>query len=122
MSFPDPASLGRWGEEWASLFLHACGYRVVATRYRRPGGEIDLIMRGGDQLVFVEVKTRGRGYLGHPEEAIKARQLNRLRRLARVYLQEHPERRARVYRFDVIVVEFGGEGRESRLRHYPGVG
>ena len=122
MSISDPANLGRWGEEWASLFLNACGYRVVATRYRRPGGEIDLIMRGGDRLVFVEVKTRGQGHLGYPEETIQPRQLSRMRRLARIYLQEHPERRARAYRFDVIVVEFGGEGSETRLRHYPGVG
>ena len=121
MSLPDAAALGRLGEECASLFLQACGFQVVASRYRRPGGEIDLVMRRPELLVFVEVKARGPRHPGRPEEAVHVRQLQRLRRLARRFLHENPAWRAPAYRFDVIVVEFGGEGRESRLRHYPGV-
>ena len=122
MAIHDADNLGKIGEEWADLFLQACGFTRVTTRYRRPGGEIDLVMRKGDLLVFVEVKTRGVGHYGLPEEAVHQRQLGRLRRLARRFLLENPCWRSMTYRFDVVAVEFEGEGGECRLRHYTGVG
>jgi len=115
-------TLGKIGEEWAHLFLQACGFMKVAARYRRPGGEIDLVMRRDDLLVFVEVKTRGSGCCGMPEEAVHRRQLGRLRRLAHQFLLENPCWRTMTYRLDVVAVEFEGEGVGCRLRHYTGVG
>jgi len=52
-------SLGKWGEEAARQFLETCGYRCLDHRFRRPGGEIDLVMTHRQMVVFVEVKTRG---------------------------------------------------------------
>ena len=65
-----PHALGRWGEGHAARFLQARGWTVLARNYRFGRREVDLVVRRGDLVVFVEVKTRaGHGY-GHPLEAV----------------------------------------------------
>jgi len=113
--------LGEWGEAAACGFLQMCGYRCLAKRFRRGGGEIDLVMARGNRVVFVEVKTRGRNSPAVPEAWVDGRKLARMRRLARIWIHECPENRAHDYRFDVVAVEFDGEGRGYRVRHLPGV-
>ena len=113
--------LGDWGEDLAAAFLSLCGYRCLSRRYRRPGGEIDLVVRSRHTLVFVEVKTRGRSSPAAPEAWIDARKLARLRQTARRWLQEHPTDDFREYRFDVVAVQIGGEDQGLTLRHYRGV-
>tara|TARA_Y100000816_G_scaffold164824_1_gene118086 strand:- start:83 stop:448 length:366 start_codon:yes stop_codon:yes gene_type:complete len=74
--------LGRRGERIAEHHLTERGLVVLDRNWRCPSGEIDLVLRDGDETVFVEVKTRaGLGY-GHPLEAITMVKLARLRRLA----------------------------------------
>mgnify|MGYP001824582854 CR=1 FL=1 len=114
--------LGEWGEEAARLFLEMCGYRCLDRRYRRPGGEIDLVMARGPTVVFVEVKTRGPRATAPPEAWVTAGQLHRLRRTARRWLAEHPGYRGRFYRFDVVAVVQGGEAGGGEIRHLPAVG
>ncbi|TPW75436.1 YraN family protein [Schumannella soli] len=93
--------LGRRGERIAEQHLIRSGIRVVDRNWRCPIGEIDLIARDGDDVVFVEVKTRrGVGY-GHPLEAITPVKLARLRRLAGAWCAAHPEVRGSV-RIDAI--------------------
>lgn len=62
--------LGARGERRAERYLANLGYGFVAANYRTRFGEIDLIMRDGDTLVFVEVKTRRARHQGYPEEAV----------------------------------------------------
>lgn len=62
--------LGAAGERRAQQYLANLGYGFVAANYRTRFGEIDLIMRDGDTLVFVEVKTRRARHQGYPEEAV----------------------------------------------------
>ncbi|HEY8450248.1 MAG TPA: YraN family protein, partial [Bacillota bacterium] len=62
--------LGLWGEEAAAAYLRQCGFAILRRRYRCPGGEVDLVCRDGQYLVFVEVKTRATGRAGQPEEAV----------------------------------------------------
>lgn len=118
----DGHRLGEWGERAARLFLEGCGFRCLEQRYRRPGGEIDLICRRGDTLIFVEVKTRGPGNCAPPEAFVDRRKLGRMRRLAGAWLAEHPGSGAAVCRLDVVAVEFAGPGRGCRIRHLAGVG
>lgn len=113
--------LGRWGESIALEFLEFCGYRCLEKQYRRGGGEIDLIVFKGENLAFVEVKTRGRGSLAPPEAWVNGLKLARMRRLARRWLDEHRELGPWNIRFDVIAVEFGGEQDGFVLRHYSNV-
>ena len=113
---------GRWGEALARCFLEHCGFVCLHQRYRCVAGEIDLVLGRGRLVVFAEVKARGPRQCGRPEEAVDARKLLRLRRVARHYIWRHPPPPASTYRFDVIAVEFRGEGRGVILRHYENVG
>ena len=95
--------LGRRGEDLAARHLIARGYALVERNGRCREGEIDLVMRHAGTTVLVEVKTRaGLGY-GHPLEAVTRAKAARLRVLAGLWCQEHPEHRGPV-RIDVVGV------------------
>lgn len=96
-------ALGRRGEQIAARHLEARGLHILDRNWRCPQGEIDLVARDGDELVFVEVKTRaGLGY-GHPLESITTVKLARLRRLAAAWCEAHPGGHDRI-RIDAIAV------------------
>lgn len=98
-------STGAAGESRAAQFLTENGYVVVQRNVRLPGGEIDLICREGDTIVFVEVKRRDTRRFGSALGAVNARKRATLRKLAADYLQViAPSARAR---FDVVTVEDG---------------
>jgi putative endonuclease len=95
--------LGRRGEAIAAGYLADAGMRVVERNWRCQQGEIDLIARDGEELVFVEVKTRSSTSFGHPLEAITPRKLARLRRLAAAWCEAHPGRHDRI-RIDAVAI------------------
>ena len=111
-------ALGAEGEARAADHLRRRGYRIVARNVRAGGVEIDLIVRRGSLIVFVEVKTRRSRSLGPPELAVDARKRTRLTHGAAAWLREHP-RAARCARFDVIVCEPDPKA-GWRLRHLEG--
>jgi putative endonuclease len=92
--------LGDRGEREAARFLRRHGFRILVRGYRTPRGEIDLIARDGDTLVFVEVKTRRSG---EPAEAVTPEKQRRLTLAALQFLKEHRllEQRSR---FDVVAI------------------
>ena len=108
-------SLGAEGEARAAAYLRRRGYRIVASNVRAGGVEIDLIVRRGALIAFVEVKTRRSRAQGPPELAVDARKQARLLRGAAAWLQSRPQR-AREVRFDVIACELRDGGR-WRVRH-----
>jgi len=73
--------LGRYGEDRAAQYLADRGYEIIERNWRSARGEIDLIARVKDRLVFVEVKTRNGSGFGHPFEAITEVKVARMRRL-----------------------------------------
>jgi putative endonuclease len=79
------------------------GYRVLTRNYKTTRGEIDLVCRHGDVLVFVEVKTRADEAFGRPSEAIDERKEEALRNAARRYL-ELLDQEDITYRFDAVEV------------------
>ncbi len=97
------ASKGRAGEERAAQFLQSEGYRVLQRNVRLPGGEIDLVCRDGDVVVFVEVKLRNTVGYGRALSAVDARKRSRLRRLAADYVQIVAPNAG--VRFDVVAVD-----------------
>lgn len=114
------ADRGRLGEDLALGFFRVLGYRCLDRRWRRAGGEIDLVVRRGDVVVFVEVKLSGPGSLGSAVEAVSSRQLGRVRALAGRWCAEHDVGCA--IRLDVVTIDTAREGRGLVLRHYCGVG
>ena len=95
--------LGQWGEEQAARHLEARGCQVVATNWRCTAGEVDLVVRDGAWLAFVEVRTRrGRAY-GTPEESITASKLARMAAVAESYVYEHEWEGD--WRLDAVAIE-----------------
>jgi putative endonuclease len=93
---------GLSAESRAAAFLIAKGYRILARRFRTPLGEIDIVARRRDVLVFVEVKARDN--FDEAAEAIGKRQQNRIIGAAQLWLAAHPEDAMRDMRFDAILV------------------
>ncbi|HUG27066.1 MAG TPA: YraN family protein [Gemmatimonadales bacterium] len=96
--------LGHEGEEAAVAFLEARGWRVLERRFRLGHHDIDLIIRQGRQVAFVEVKTRRSHRFGSPLEALGFRQRRAQSKVAMVWVQRHG-RPDDEYRFDLIVVD-----------------
>ena len=100
---PTRNELGSHGERIAASYLAGRGFQVLDRNWRCREGELDIVARHGDALVFCEVKTRrGVGY-GHPVEAVTPAKQRRLRVLAHRWLSAHDEH-ARELRFDVVGV------------------
>jgi putative endonuclease len=93
---------GLSAESRATALLIAKGYRILARRFRTPLGEIDIIARRRDVLVFVEVKARDN--FDEAAESIGKRQQNRIVGAAQMWLAAHPEDLMRDMRFDAILV------------------
>ena len=100
----DRRSRGIEGEDLAVDHLEQLGYTIHKRNYRFHRGEIDIIAQDGDTLVFVEVKTRGSGAFGEPEEAVTIHKSSQIRKIARGYLFER-KINDRECRFDVIAVD-----------------
>lgn len=96
-------ALGRRGEDLAAAHLIASGLTIVERNWRCGQGEIDVVARDGDELVFVEVKTRSSVRYGHPLESITPVKLARLRRLAGEWCTQHPGASERI-RIDAVAV------------------
>jgi putative endonuclease len=107
-------SLGSFGELAAAAHLQRRGASIIARNWRCPIGEIDLVARLGDQLLFVEVKTRRCGDLA-PETCVGPAKGRRLARLAYAYLAAEGTPPETPWRIDVIAVEVDGGGRVARL-------
>jgi putative endonuclease len=109
--------LGAAGERLARRHLERQGYQFVAANWRRPYGELDLIMRDGDVLAFVEVKTRRGERLGAAEETVSPAQSRRLLRAAQSFVAERPDLANLFWRIDLIAVTLSPSGAVSRLTH-----
>jgi putative endonuclease len=96
-------AVGRYGEQVAVDYLVAQGMQLLDRNWRCANGEIDAILREGDALVFVEVKTRRSNAFGTPAEAVGWAKQARLRRLAAIWLAQSTARAPEV-RFDLVSV------------------
>jgi putative endonuclease len=76
---------GKYGEDLACQYLQKLGWEIVERNFRIRGGEIDIIAKDGETLVYVEVKTRSSDYFGRPEESVNFRKLKFLERAAKFY-------------------------------------
>ncbi len=110
------AEIGRRGEDAAARYLERAGLHVVHRNWRVSRGELDIVALDGQELVFVEVKTRTSTAAGTPDEAVTPAKQRRLARLAEAYIASTGEDAPPV-RFDVISIQLIGEDR-ALLRHH----
>ena len=101
-------------EALALTHLERAGLVLVARNYRCRYGEIDLVMRDGDVVVFVEVRYRRAAGFGDGIDSVTAAKQAKLVRAARAFLADHPRLAASACRFDVLAI--GGNGGEPDWR------
>ena len=109
--------LGRFGarrEELTAQFLKSKGYAVETRNYRGAGGEIDLVVRRGNEVVFVEVKSSREASLGSPEDRVRHQKRRHLVRAARHYIRQAASDSE--FRFDVVAI-IGGE-EDPQITHF----
>jgi putative endonuclease len=113
--------LGKSGENYACLELERLGYAILERRYRTRAGEIDVVARDGETLVFIEVKARrsGSGRFGPPAEAVGPQKRDKLMRMASAYIFAKRLGNARC-RFDVVSVIFGTGERLPKVEIFKG--
>ncbi|MGB3686451.1 MAG: YraN family protein [Ornithinimicrobium sp.] len=112
-------AVGEQGEQIAAEHLASLGVQIIDRNWRCSIGEIDIVGRDQDALVFYEVKTRRSARFGSPAEAITGAKAARLRRLATRWLTEHEDRASDV-RVDVLALTMSGHGR-TQIEHLRGI-
>ncbi len=107
---------GTEGEILAANYIEDKGYEIIKRNYRCPIGEIDLIARDGECLVFIEVRCRWSRLFGTPEESITKKKRERLAKIAQYYLSKELCREV-LCRFDFIGMELDNKDKIIRLNH-----
>lgn len=113
--------IGQLGEDLATIFLKNKRYKIIERNFRAPRwGEIDIIAQDGDQLVFVEVKTRVGEQMTSPLDAIHSHKIHALKRCAQFYIQQEQKNAAsEALRLDAITVELQNlEDKQPIITHY----
>ena len=105
---------GILGEKLAKDFLKKRGYCIIETNYRCPEGEVDIIARHGDFLVFIEVRTKKSREFGSPEESITLAKKERMKVVASRYQEAH-DNLPQSWRIDVVAVELNQKGKPLRI-------
>ncbi|HIZ82904.1 MAG TPA: YraN family protein [Firmicutes bacterium] len=110
-------SIGDKGEAAAAAYLEKAGFSILCRNYHSRYGEIDMIAADEKYILFVEVKTRGRGSLGRPAEAVGPAKQKKIMRTAVAYLLKHPTKLQP--RFDIVEVFRQGGAAEAEIHHIP---
>ena len=105
---------GRLGEKLAQDFLKKQGFHIIDTNYRCPEGEIDIVARHNDCLVFIEVRTKTNPVFCSPEESVTRTKKRRLIATARHYRQSHGHLPTS-WRIDFVAVELDQKAKPLRI-------
>jgi putative endonuclease len=103
--------LGELGEKLALKKIKRLGYKCILKNYRCPLGEIDIIAKDGDCLVFIEIKTRKGSSIGYAKEAVDKRKRHQISKVALAYMKANDCMDIKS-RFDVIAINIR-EGKEE---------
>jgi putative endonuclease len=107
--------LGRLGEELTSEYLRDCGWTIIQERFRVQRGEIDLVCRDGEVLVFVEVRARTSNEFGDGLESIHPKKVWRMSRVAQAYLHQYNWKGE--FRIDVVALMMSVAGQVLDIHH-----
>lgn len=109
-------NIGKFGEDIASKYLEAKGYKIKERNYRTFLGEIDIVSEYKGNIIFVEVKTRRSNKFGYPEEAINYNKQRKIIKNALCYLAKYNLWKNNYY-FDVILVSISNHKDIKRIKH-----
>lgn len=111
---------GKIGEEFAVEYLKSEDYSILQTNYNCRWGELDIITKKEDKIIFVEVKTRIGQYLGKPHESIHVRKLKHLTRTIQYYLLQHKLYKEKL-QLDVISIVLTKDKTVEDFQHFENV-
>jgi putative endonuclease len=110
--------VGQWGEQHVQQYIKKMGWKVIALNFHSRFGEIDIIAKDHNEIVFIEVKTRTDHSFGEPQEAVTKKKLQKMLKTAEWYLLQTKQEKV-PYRFDVFSV-FEKDGIVT-VEHFPNV-
>jgi putative endonuclease len=109
--------LGAAGEAHAARMLRRAGLRIIARNYACPRGELDIVARKRNLIIFVEVKTRATAAHADPREAVTPAKQRRMAAAAHQFLREKKLEKCD-YRFDIVSVILGGGPKPELIEHH----
>jgi putative endonuclease len=112
--------IGQWGEKIAEKFFEEKGYVVIERNFRTPYGELDLIVRNLEGIVFVEVKTRTSDTFGFPETAITKIKKSHMIQSAEAFMQSYAEISSG-WRIDVLAIQGRPGGKNISIEWFENV-
>ena len=113
-------NLGKYGESLAASFLGKKGYHIIEQNFKARYGEIDIIAKKGETLVFIEVKTRIGKRFGTPQESITPKKIRELIKTAEYYCLLHPHLPKQL-RIDVVALKLTPEKSVETMEHIQNV-
>ncbi len=111
--------VGRVGEEKAIEMLIEKGYEIVEKNKKNDYGEIDIIVMDGKEVVFIEVRSRTGEKFGSPEETIRKRKKDKIKKNAQAYMSFKNLKNR--YRVDVVCIVFNQNMDIKRMDHYKNI-
>ena len=110
---------GDAGEKIAEKYLEEHGYEIMDRNYRKPYGEIDLIVKKNDVLVFVEVKTRDMKHADNflPEQSVNRLKIQKIQKMCQSYLLEKRYNRNQNWQIDVIGISVNINSGKAKIKH-----
>ena len=111
---------GDVGEKIAERYLVGKGYRIIEKNYLKPWGEIDIIAKKSEKIVFFEVKTREAKHVEHylAESAVNRSKIRKLQKICETYLFERKYEYNQEWQIDVLAIAINKEIRKARIKHF----
>ncbi len=109
--------MGKTGEEYAKELLVLKGCKIVRTNFYSRFGEIDIIAKNEETLIFVEVKTRTSDKFGTGEDAVIKKKLEKMHKTALCFLEKSGKKHYGNLRMDLIAVELGRNLKLKKIKH-----
>lgn len=111
---------GDRGEKIAEDFLKSKGYKIIDHNYQKPWGEIDLVSKKDNLLVFIEVKTRNSKNVEHylAEYSINAPKIRKLQKICETYLTENKYPPDQKWQVDVLTISIDNLSNKSEIQHF----
>ena len=116
----DKIKIGKFGQSLAVQFLTKRNYQILTENYYCKEGEIDIVAKHGEQLVYVEVKTRLSRNFGLPEEAVDQLKKEKIEEAALKYIEEQ-QLNTDNWRIDCIAIEIDKIKQKVKIRHHKGI-
>ncbi len=110
-------NIGKLGEDIAVKYLEKHGYKILDRNYRKPWGEIDIIAKDNQELVFVEVKTQNQKLEWRPEENITFHKKHQLSRIITTYLKANKIPEDQNWRVDVLAITLNFKTKNAQIEH-----